>query len=242
MGKTVTNAYVDVLAAAVLAPYGQLERVSDAAAMPTPNSEIKWEFTSALGVTVHLTIEELEDGDLTNRLLKDAHGAEANTIDLSNAIRILAADNEAALLTPSATLGATISSIELDAEGCEIILTFIADGAGEYHLNVVDDGVQIGNDSITTTTDGAVVTATLTVGAIGDTTPGVTFMIQSTNDFEAGDTYTEQDYDPGTLECEGAWSVSVTLGDPIYIVSSASWDTLMESISVNLGPWIGGRY
>lgn len=94
MGKTVSNGTVDGLAAAVPAPYGPLVRVTSAANLPTPNSEITWEFTSDLGVTVYLTIEQLEDADIALNLMKAAHGVVANARALSAAIDAIDVVNE----------------------------------------------------------------------------------------------------------------------------------------------------
>jgi PKD repeat protein len=70
---TKTNAQVDAAAAAVVAPYGPLTRVSDVETFPTPNSNIKIEFTSALSETVYLTYDELVDTQLVTKILESQH-------------------------------------------------------------------------------------------------------------------------------------------------------------------------
>jgi PKD repeat protein len=70
---TVTNAQVDTGAAAIVAPYGPLTRVSDVEAFATPNSNIEIQFTSALSVTVYLTYEQLIDLTRVYYHLEDQH-------------------------------------------------------------------------------------------------------------------------------------------------------------------------
>jgi PKD repeat protein len=70
---TVTNAQVDTGAAAIVAPYGPLARVSDVESFPTPNSNLAIEFTSALSVTVYLTYEQLIDLTRVYFRLEDQH-------------------------------------------------------------------------------------------------------------------------------------------------------------------------
>lgn len=94
MAKTVTNANINALAAATPAPYGPLVRVTDVATLPTPNSEIALELTSALGVHVFLTFEQLEDADIRLSLLKSAHGGVATTRAISAAIDAIDTVNE----------------------------------------------------------------------------------------------------------------------------------------------------
>lgn len=94
MAKTVTNGNINTLAAATPAPYGPLVRVTDVATLPTPNSEIVLELTSALGVTVHLTYEQLEDADIRLSMLKTAHGGVATTRAISAAIDAIDTVNE----------------------------------------------------------------------------------------------------------------------------------------------------
>jgi hypothetical protein len=94
MGKTVTNGNIDTACAAVPAPYGPLVRVTSVTGGPTPNSEIALELTSALGVTVHMTFEQLEDADIRLSLLKAAHGHIANARALSAAIDAIDVVNE----------------------------------------------------------------------------------------------------------------------------------------------------
>lgn len=60
MGATVSNATVDTAADAVDAPWGPFVRVTDVTTLPTPNSEIRIEFTTALGHTVFMSYEELQ--------------------------------------------------------------------------------------------------------------------------------------------------------------------------------------
>jgi len=70
---TVTNAQVDTGAAAIVAPYGPLTRVSDVEAFAAPNSNIEIQFTSALSVTVYLTYEQLIDLTRVYYRLEDQH-------------------------------------------------------------------------------------------------------------------------------------------------------------------------
>lgn len=89
MATTKTNAQVDTLAAAIAAPYGPLTRVTDieAATVPTPNSGLRIEFTSAIDDTpVWASFDELSS--LANRaiILEAAHGFEAIINDMKTAI------------------------------------------------------------------------------------------------------------------------------------------------------------
>lgn len=74
MAYTINNSAVDTLAAAVAAPYGPLTRVTNVSTLPTPNSDIKLEFTSALSATVYLTYEELQTPGSLLYLLEIQHG------------------------------------------------------------------------------------------------------------------------------------------------------------------------
>lgn len=87
--KTVTNGDLDTLAAAVPSPYGPLTRVGTVASLPTPNSQIRIEFTSNLSVTVSLSAEDLENAPLTLELLKNYHSWTAIVADMKTAISAL---------------------------------------------------------------------------------------------------------------------------------------------------------
>lgn len=73
MATTITNSNLDTLAAAVPAPYGPLTRVTSVASLPTPNSEIRIEFTSQYSISVWLTYEELQVAGVRDRILAQAH-------------------------------------------------------------------------------------------------------------------------------------------------------------------------
>lgn len=73
MATTVTNGNLDTLAAAVPSPYGPLTRVTSVASLPTPNSEVRIEFTSQYSVSVWLTYEELQVAGVRDRILAQAH-------------------------------------------------------------------------------------------------------------------------------------------------------------------------
>jgi hypothetical protein len=73
MAITVTNANIDTAAALVDAPYGPLTRVTDVATLPVPNTRIALQFTSALGVTIWMTYEDLENEAVANKLAAQSH-------------------------------------------------------------------------------------------------------------------------------------------------------------------------
>src|SRR5688572_2095411 len=90
---TKTNAQVDAAAAAVVAPYGPLTRVSDVESFPTPNSNIEIEFTSALSVTVYLTYDEMVDTQIVDRILETQHsvrGVNAQARSVYGVVRAVA--------------------------------------------------------------------------------------------------------------------------------------------------------
>lgn len=73
MGLTITNTNIDSLAGAVASPYGPLTRVGTVVGAPTPNSDMRIEFTSALGATVFLSYEELQNSGLVAEAMRKAH-------------------------------------------------------------------------------------------------------------------------------------------------------------------------
>lgn len=74
MATKVTNAQVDVLAAAIAAPYGPLVRVTDLDTdSPDPNKDFKILFDTAVsGVQVELTYHELNDADIAAAVIAQA--------------------------------------------------------------------------------------------------------------------------------------------------------------------------
>lgn len=73
----VVNATFDTAAAAVPAAVGgPLTRVTDLSADPviSPNSQLKVECTSAAGVTVYISYDELVDTNVRDKLVMEAHG------------------------------------------------------------------------------------------------------------------------------------------------------------------------
>lgn len=85
MAATVDNATVDTAAGLIAAPYGPLTRVTDAEALPTPNSEMELDFTLVAPYTayhVSLSYEQLQSAAITLRKCREAVGESAIVEDL----------------------------------------------------------------------------------------------------------------------------------------------------------------
>lgn len=78
MAATIANNDIDTAAAAVDAPWGPFTRVTDVADLPTPNSNLRLELTTALGHTVYLTYDQLLIDAVAIRKAKEAAGFTAD--------------------------------------------------------------------------------------------------------------------------------------------------------------------
>ncbi len=95
----ITNALYDTQCAAVpTAVGGVLTRVSDIDADPvqSPNSQIKFETTSASSVTVYISYDEMIDTNVRNKIVLEAHGQQGilrQICDFIAALDVLYTDN-----------------------------------------------------------------------------------------------------------------------------------------------------
>lgn len=91
MATAVTDMQYDAVCAAVAAPYGPLVRVGNVMDM-TPNSDRRVEVTSALGLTMFLTYDQINDATTITRLLATEHsqrGYNHVTWDIFRAIKAI---------------------------------------------------------------------------------------------------------------------------------------------------------
>jgi hypothetical protein len=108
-----------------------------------------------------------------------------------------------------AAQGATITSLVVNTNDCTLIVTITVQDAGDYFVQIWDDGVMEGVQGGPTAA-GATVSYTFTIGPIGTGAPGIGVLIRGT-DQPFGLVYAAEDpYTPDFGTCSGASWAPIT--------------------------------
>lgn len=103
-------------------------------------------------------------------------------------------------MSAAAALAASFDSLVVDTQACTLTVTFTVEDAGDYYVEIWDDGTQ---EAIAggPTAAGATVTYVFTIGPVGSAAAGIGVLLTDS----AATIYDVEDpYSPGFGECSGA--------------------------------------
>ena len=116
-----------------------------------------------------------------------------------------------AILPASAAPGGTITSIAVNAEACQMTVTFTVTESGTYYLNVWDDGTFMGGAGVHLLANGTGV-ATLNIGPVLQGAAGIGLYLENGLGLAASTTFDSNgSFQPNAPNCNGAWTVSASL-------------------------------
>lgn len=121
-----------------------------------------------------------------------------------------------AIMPAAAAPGAIINGISVDVAACTMTLTFTVEDAGNYYVNVWDDGTFKGGDGIYVPA-GGMATATMDVGPVLQGAAGIGLYVENGLGPAATTTFdSDGNFQPNAPGCTGTWSVSVSLVTCLY--------------------------